>query len=220
MFGIGSNSQQPQQNGAMNLSMSGAPTGGGFGQPAGVGLPGFGGNGFGQQQPTQNQFMGSMMGGAGMNPNMMGQPMAPPSEMEIQMALLKSLVPIDRFIAGQQMGVLIELLGSMVTFSVIEILRNSKFTLSDEGIMELDVSKLPSHLQTVSADNVQAQFTALQGASTQSVQQAEMLQHQIAAMAQQSMMGGALSAAMADEGMMTRMGSGIGSVARGLITGR
>ena len=86
--------------------------------------------------------------------------------------------------------------------------------------MELDVSKLPSHLQTVSADNVQAQFTALQGASTQSVQQAEMLQQQIAAMSQQSMMGGALSAAMADEGVMTRMGSGIGSVARGLITGR
>jgi hypothetical protein len=219
MFGIGNNSQQSQQNGAMNLSMSGAPVGAGFGQPTGVGLPGFGANGFGQQQ-QQNPFMGSMMGGAGMNPNMMGQPMAPPSEMEIQMALLKSLVPIDRFIAGQQMGVLIELLGSMVTFSVIEILRNSKFTLSDEGIMELDVSKLPSHLQTVSADNVQAQFTALQGASTQSVQQAEMLQHQIAAMAQQSMMGGALSAAMADEGMMTRMGSGIGSVARGLITGR
>ncbi len=216
MFGIGSNSQQPQQNGAMNLSMSGAPTGGGFGQHSNVGSSFYG------QQPAQNPFMGGMMGQQQMgHQQMMGQQqMAPPSEIEIQMALMKSLVPIDRFIAGQQMGVLIELLGSMVTFSVIEILRNSKFTLSEEGIMELDVSKLPSHLQTVSADNVQAQFTALQGASTQSVQQAEMLQQQIAAMSQQSMMGGALSAAMADEGVMTRMGSGIGSVARGLITGR
>ena len=216
MFGIGNNSQQTQQNGALNLSMSGAPTGGGFGQSTGIGLPGFGQ----QQQQQQNPFMGGMMGGAGMNPNMMNQQMVPPSEMEIQMALLKSLVPIDRFMAGPQMGVVIELLGSIVTYSVIEILRNATFTLSDEGVMELDVSKLPSHLQTVSADNVQAQFTALQGASAQSVQQAEMLQQQIAAMAQQSMMGGALSAAMADEGMMTRMGSGIGSVARGLITGR
>ena len=66
---------------------------------------------------------------------------------------------------------------------------------------------------------MQAQFTSLQGASAQSVQQAEMLQQQIAAMAQQSVMGGALNAALADEGMMSRMGSGIGSVARGLITG-
>ena len=145
--------------------------------------------------------------------------MVPPSEMELQMMLLKSLVPIDRFIAGPQMGVLVELFGNIVTYSVMEILRNAKFTLSDEGVLELDVSQLPSQLQTVSADNVQAQFTSLQGASAQSVQQAEMLQQQIASMAQQSVMGGALNAALADEGMMSRMGSGIGSVARGLITG-
>jgi hypothetical protein len=31
------------------------------------------------------------------------------------------------------------------------------------------------------------------------------------------MMSGALSAAMADEGMMEKMGSGVGSVARGLM---
>lgn len=213
MFGLGNNSQQTQQNGALNLSMSGAPSNGFNQSTAGVGLPGFG------QQPTQNPFMAGMMGGAGMNPNMMGQPMVPPSEMELQMMLLKSLVPIDRFIAGPQMGVLVELFGNIVTYSVMEILRNAKFTLSDEGVLQLDVSQLPPQLQTVSADNVQAQFTSLQGASAQSVQQAEMLQQQIAAMAQQSMMGGALNAALADEGMMSRMGSGIGSVARGLITG-
>ena len=38
-------------------------------------------------------------------------------------------------------------------------------------------------------------------------------------MAQQSMMGGALAAAMADEGMMQKVGGGVGTFARSLITG-
>jgi hypothetical protein len=53
--------------------------------------------------------------------------------------------------------------------------------------------------------------------SNQKFQEAEMQRQQIMAMSQQSMMGGALAAAMADEGTMQKVGSGIGSVARGLI---
>jgi hypothetical protein len=53
--------------------------------------------------------------------------------------------------------------------------------------------------------------------STQTVQQAEMQRQQIIAMSQQSMMGGALQAALADEGMMEKVGGGIGSVARSFM---
>ena len=54
-------------------------------------------------------------------------------------------------------------------------------------------------------------------ASQQTMQQAEMQRQQILAMSQQSMMGGALQAALADEGTMERIGGGIGSVARSFM---
>ena len=53
--------------------------------------------------------------------------------------------------------------------------------------------------------------------SNQKFQEAEMKRQQIFAAADHSLMGGALAAAMADEGTMQKVGSGIGSVARGLI---
>ena len=45
----------------------------------------------------------------------------------------------------------------------------------------------------------------------QNIQNAEMQQQQIAALAQQSMMGGALSAAMMDEGFMNKVGGATGN---------
>ena len=136
------------------------------------------------------------------------------------MALLRSLAPIDRFIASSQMAVLIELLNNLVTFSMIEILRNATFDLNeDDGTFKLDVTSLPSHLQTISGENVAAQFTTLQSQATTNVQNAELEQQQIIAFAQQSLMGGALQAALQDEGFMTRMGNTVGSVTRGFITG-
>ena len=53
--------------------------------------------------------------------------------------------------------------------------------------------------------------------STQTVQQAEMQRQQIMALSQQSMMGSALGAALQDEGMMEKVGGGIGSVARSFM---
>ncbi len=44
-----------------------------------------------------------------------------------------------------------------------------------------------------------------------------MEQQQLAAYAQQSMMGGALSAALANEGMMEKVGGGLGSIGRSFI---
>lgn len=164
------------------------------------------------QQAQQNAFMGGMTNNMGMQPGMMQQPVAPPSEMEIQMALMRTLAPIDRFIAGASMATLLQMLNDLVSFSVLEILKNAVFTIDeDEGAMKMDITSLPSNLQTMSAENVTSQFNSLKMASQQNIQQAEMQQQQIAAFAQQSMMGGALSAAMANDGFMDKAGGAAGT---------
>jgi len=165
------------------------------------------------QQTGQNPFMAGMAGGMGMNSQQMGQQsMQPPSEAEIQMALMKSLAPADRFIISTQMGTLLSMLNDLVSFSVLEILKNATFVINeDEGTMKLDVTSLPSGLQTMSAENVTGQFSNLQMSSQQNIQQAEMQQQQIMAFAQQSMMGGALSAALQNDGFMDKAGGAAGN---------
>jgi len=164
------------------------------------------------QQMSQNPFMAGMVGGTGMQQGMMGQPMVPPSETDILLALMKSLAPADRFIVGAQMQTLLQLLNDLVSFSVLEILKNAKFTIDEEdSTMQMDVTSLPQNLQTMSGENVANQFNALKMSSQQNIQTAEMQQQQIAAMAQQSMMGGALTAAMMDEGFMNKAGNAAGS---------
>ena len=115
------------------------------------------------------------------------------------------------------MGVLVEMLNNLVSYSVLEILRNVTFVTGEEGTLKMDVASLPANLQTMSAENVTAQFTNLQSSAQQKISQTEMEQQQLAAFAQQSMMGGALSAALANEGMMEKVGGGIGSIGRSFI---
>ena len=169
----------------------------------------------GAQQAAQNPMMQSFMGGMGMNQQQMGmmqQPIAPPSEAEIQLALMKTLAPIDRFIGSTQMATLLQLLNDLVSFSVLEILKNASFTIDSEtDTMKMDITALPTNLQTMSAENVTAQFNSLQMAAQTNIQNAEMQQQQIAAVAQQSMMGGALSAALADEGFMNKVSGATGN---------
>jgi hypothetical protein len=178
-----------QQNGALNLSAQGNSS------PMAAQMNPFASQGM-MQQASQNTFVGGMMGGMGMQANMMQQPIQPPSEMEIQMAMMRSLAPIDRFVVGAQMAVFLQMMNDLVSFSVLE--------------MKMDVTSLPDSLQTMSAENVKGQFSNLQMASQQSIQNAEMQQQQIAAFAQQSMMGGALSAALANDNLMDKAGSAAG----------
>ena len=160
------------------------------------------------QQVAQNPMMQNFMGGMGM----MQQPIAPPSEAEIQLALMKTLAPIDRFIGSAQMATLLQLLNDLVSFSVLEILKNASFAIDSEtDTMKMDITALPTNLQTMSAENVTAQFNSLQMAAQTNIQNAEMQQQQIAAIAQQSMMGGALSAALADEGFMNKVSGSAGN---------
>lgn len=195
---FGNNNTQPQNGQALNLGASSNP----FATQNGM-----------MNQASQNPFMSGMAGSMGMNTQQMGQQsMQPPSEAEIQMALMKSLAPADRFIISQQMGTLLSMLNDLVSFSVLEILKGATFVINeDEGTMKLDITSLPSNLQTMSAENVTGQFSSLQMASQQNIQQAEMQQQQIMAFAQQSMMGGALNAALANDGFMDKAGGAAGN---------
>ena len=163
----------------------------------------------------QSQF-GQMFGGQQNQYNQ--QQVAPPSELEIQIMLLRSISPIERFVAGSQMGTLVEMFSTLVSYSLVEVLRNATFVIDEEtGSMKMDITTLPQNLQTISAENVTGQFSSLQSSALQTVNQTEMEQQQLAALAQQSMMGGALSAALANEGVMEKVGGGLGSIGRSFM---
>ena len=205
MFNFG---QQPQPSGTLNLSATGAPV-------AAQQSLGF------TQQMQQNPMMGGMMTGMGITPQQqqfMQQPVAPPSEMEILNALLNSQNPIHRFIKDGGLNTLVEIIAATTSLTLLSILKEATFAIDeDEGGMKLDTSSLPENLKTLSAENVTVLLNNMMAVSTQTVQQAEMQRQQIIATSQQSMMGGALQAALADEGMMEKVGGDIGSVARSFI---
>jgi len=169
------------------------------------------------QMGTQGAFM---QGALGDNAHYMNQPVMPPSEIEIQIMLLRGIVPVDRFVASESMATMVQMFNDLVTFSVLEVFKNATFIPDDDGNLKMDISSLPSHLQTMSSDNIASKFTALQSTANQNIQTAEQQQMQLNQMAQQSMMGGALNAALQNEGMMQKVGGGVGSFARTLFTGR
>ena len=212
MFNFG----QPQQPAGLNLSVTGAPNG----QPVqGLGLGG---------QPQQpNAFMGGLVGGMGAQQQyaqaqqFAQQPMLPPSEMELMNALLQSQNPIHRFIASGGLASLIDLIATTTSLTLMNVLKNATFAIDDdEGGMKLDIGALPDNLKTLSAENVSVLLNQIVSNSQQTLQQADMQRQQILTMAQQSMMGGALQAALADEGMMQKVGGGVGSFARSMMGGR
>lgn len=202
MLNLGGNNQPPMNNGALNLGVSANQ------QPWPAQQNPFG-------QAAASPFMQGMTGGASAQWGQ--QPVAPPSEIEMQIMLLRGIVPVDRFVASQQMGVLVQMLNNLVSFSVLEVMKNAVFTEDGDGNLKMDITKLPQHLQTMSAENIKAEFNTLQSGAQQNITLAEQGQSQIAAYSQQNMMSGALSAALADEGMMEKVGGGVGSVARGLM---
>lgn len=215
MVGLfGNNQSQQLASNSLNLSQTGAPMGAGM-------------NGF-AQPPMQNGMAGNPMmqglfGGMGYGDQYnqyANAPVAPPSDSEILDAMLQTLNPIDKFFVSQQMPVFIDMVTNIMTFSLLNVLKNSKFSLDEEdGSLTLDVTSLPSDLQTLSAENIVAQLSNLQNQSNGIIQNAEMKRQQILAAANQSMLQGALGAALENPGMMESMGNALGSTARSLMFG-
>lgn len=216
MLGLGN---QQQQTGGLNLSATGGGVNYGMQQPQSS----FSLGAQPMQQQQQNQgFMAGVMNGVGMNQQQQQlfqqQQYTPPSEMELMGALLQSQNPIHRFIKDGGLGTLVDLIAATTSLSLLNILKNATFVIDeDEGGMKLDPATLPSDLQTLSVENVSMILNNMVASSNQKFQDAEMQRQQIFNMAQQSLMGSALGAALQDEGMMNKVGGGIGSVARGLI---
>ena len=209
-MGIFGNSE-PTQPPGLNLGQTGAPNFNGaqqspWSQPQpqnmGMGM----GMGMGQQQPQQNMW-GQQ------------QQQPPPSEMDMMIALMNANVPVERWLSGPNFQNVVNMFSSLVTLSIVRVFKDAKFVADDEGNLKMDTSSLPSDIQTVSVENIMMELQKVQSAAHQSVQQCQMLQQQIAAMAQQSVMGGALSAAMADEGMMKGAMGAVGTGMRGFLTG-
>lgn len=208
------NNNQPANTGAaLNLSLSGAPQNNNLGQA--------------QVNPWQQNTAAA----ASANPFISGltngqaeqwaqQPVAPPSELDINLAILQSLTPVESFVASPNMAVIVELLSGVVTLSIMEILRNCTFVMNeDDGTLKLDVTSLPTNLQTVSGENVAAKFNSLQSSAKEAVNAGAATRQQIAVFAQQSMMGGALQAALANEGLMEKTGNAAGSFLNRVLTG-
>ena len=205
MLNLGANSNAPMSNGSLNL---GVQNGGGFG-----------GGGFGAS-PQQNMFgqpQQNMFGQPQQNMYGQQQQQQPPSELEIQLFLMQNSVPIERYMASPQMGILVEMIGNLITLNVLEVLRNATFNVNDDGTMQMDTTSLPQNLQTMSAENVTAQFSNLQSSATQKVNESQMTSQQVLAMQQQNALGGALSNALQDEGTLQKMGTGIGSIGRSFM---
>ena len=106
----------------------------------------------------------------------------------------------------------------MMELAVVNFFRDAKFLIDDEtGQMSLDPTSLPSELQTLSSENVVSEFANVLSEAEKTKTEANNMQMEVLAYTQQSMMGSALDAALANEGFMERMGNGIGSLGRGFI---
>jgi len=156
-------------------------------------------------------FGAGMMGAMGMQP---GAPMAPPSELEVMAALIQTSVPVDRWLAGPNMEMLVSLLYKVSALATVDVLKNVSISEGNDGKMVFDFSAFAA---APTADSVTMESNNLKTAATMTRDQAQQQQQAILNMVQQNMMSGALSAAMANPGMMESVGGGMGSLFRGLV---
>jgi hypothetical protein len=158
--------------------------------------------------------MGGMLQGAGFNPAHAQAPIAPPSDTQILAAMMNTIQPIDRFFIGQSMPIFVEMISNITAFSLLNVLKNSSFKIDDDGNMKMDVSSLPSDLQTLSAENIIAQLNTLQNISQQAVTSALQERDRIIAISEQSLLQSALTGALTDQTFLENAGNAMGTTAR------
>ena len=221
MMGYGG--QQPATGGnSLNLSMTGAPMGMGAGMGNSMMNSGYSApanNWYAQQQ--QPSLMSSFLGSAaGMDPQYAQNGMMPPSDTEILVTMLNTQLPVERFVQSNTFNLVLDILGQMMTFSLLNVLKEASFNFDDElGVFKLDPTSLPAQLQTMSPENIMAQMSGLQNDVNASVSNADTLRMQTMQRAESSMLQGALQTAMADPGLMTGAAEAGGSFMRNLMFG-
>lgn len=188
-------------NGQQSLPSQYAPGGtsmGGWGAPP-------------MYEQTGASFGAGLMGAMGMQP---AAPMAPPSDLEVMAALIQTSAPVDRWFSGPNMQTLVSLMYKVSSLATIEVLKNAKIVEDDNGDMIFDFASFST---APTSDSVTMEANNLQNSAQAQVTAAHQQQQAILNMVQQNLMSGALSAAMANPGMMESVGSGVGSVFRSMM---
>lgn len=203
---LGFNSRPQPQTGALSLGLPNnqqmLPAVNGYAQNS------YGHVGYGD--PYQQMGAG-LMGAMGMNP---GAELAPPSDLEVMAALIQTSVPVDRWLAGPNMEMLVSLLYKVSALATVDVLKNVAITETEDGNLSFDFSNFEN---APTADSVTMESNSLKNAATMTRDQAMQQQQAILNTVQQSLMSGALNAAMANPGMMESVGTGFGSLFRGAL---
>ena len=218
---------QPQaSNGlSLNLSQSGAPLTNGYAAPpaAASGYSGYTAptqNWYAPQQQQHPTAMSAMLSGfTGQDPYN-PTPVMPPSDTEILMTMLDQQYSVERFLASPLFGSILDIINSITTYSLLNVLKNAAFSFDEEaGVFALDTTSLPQELQTMSPENILAQVTALNAQLGQLISQADAIKQQTLQNAGNSLLQAQLANAMADPGMMTNAAEAGGSFMRNLMFG-
>ena len=216
----------PQTNNglSLNLSQSGAPLTNGY-----AAVPAVASGYSGYTAPTQNWYAPQQQQPSAMSAVFSGftgqdpynqQAIMPPSETEILMTMLDQQYSVERFLAAPLFGSILDIISSITTFSLLNVLKNAAFNFDDEdGVFALDTTSLPQELQTMSPENIMAQVTALNAQLGQLIAQADQIKMQTLQNAGNSMLQAQLANAMADPGLMTGAAEAGGSFMRNLMFG-
>jgi hypothetical protein len=186
-----------------------------FGAPTTFGSMG-GGMGYGMQ----NGMMGGQMDPMQMQmmqQNPMMQQMAN-DPIQATARLLQYQDPMAAFIQTNQMGVLLDLIGEVMTLALKDFFTAITFTTDDNGNMTIDSNSLPSNLVSMSPENLRLTLQSLQSAcQAQTQMNQQQIQMLLAAhnpmLTNQpgffgSMLGGLLGNQMHQQGGMGAMGAG------------
>jgi len=147
-----------------------------FGAPTTFGAMGSG-MGYGMQQngmmdPMQMQMMGQ-------NPMMQAMANDP---IQATARLLQFNDPVSQFIQGNNMGVLLDLLGEVMTLALKDFFSAITLTTDESGNITIDSNSLPTSLVSMSPENLRVTLQSLQSScQTQTQMNQQQIQMLLAA---------------------------------------
>ena len=155
-----SNNEQPTQQ-------FGAPTT--FGAAGGMG---YGAQNSGMMDPMQMQMMGQ-------NPMMQAMANDP---IQATARLLQYNDPVSQFIQGNNMGVLLDLIGEVMTLALKDFFTAITLSTDESGNITIDSNSLPTSLVSMSPENLRLTLQSLQSAcQTQTQMNQQQIQMLLAA---------------------------------------
>lgn len=181
-----------------------------FGAPTTFGAMG-GGMGYGMQNGMMDPMQMQMMGQNPMMQQMANDPI------QATARLLQYTDPVSQFIQGNNMGVLLDLLGEVMTLALKDFFSAITLTTDDNGNITIDSNSLPTSLVSMSPENLRLTLQNLQSAcQTQTQMNQQQIQMLLAAhnplLNNQpgffgSLLGGMLGNTIQQQGGMGAMGT-------------